>query len=393
MTKIVTITTLAILFIVHNPVMSQNLSEECLIAVVDYNQDLALYDFTEENPELIATISNFPDVFVFSPNYQYVAVAEYNADLPTGTQIAIYEFEFAGFQLSQVAIIPDMRLMRGNIWSNDSTRLLLQGAYNSRFLHVFDLITRDTEQLPTFPVLAVLQATWNPDNSRILFAARETPLPSTEYGKTGVIALYVADAETLAYSPVTSPSENVDWYFDQFLETQGGDYVFDTCDTESGLCQLNLITNDEVINFSGHYTILGELTHERILVSQRKESSDSLLQIHYLDVVKQELVPLIIVQSIDDDLPFPYMNWSIDGQWIGFVDRNSRLKLLNTDDGSITEIVLGISALYDWHPYKEVLLYRKQNQLIALNLSGEETTIVLPDDTEISRILWLCVAV
>jgi|GEM_PF-4531004 len=381
---------LLLLAIYGYSISAQDLPDNCHVAVVDDSRTLAFYDIAEDNPQPIASVQDFSLNFVFSPNSRYVAVEERQPEDSLRTQIVIYEI--LNFQLNEVAALPDIRFIQGGNWSNNSNRLLLQDDFFNFSLHVFDIASGEINPFPTAPVLAIYQATWTLDDSQILFAAEETPFPTTDYGQSGVVALYAADAKTLAYLPITSPSESVGYYFNRFLDSQAGDYIFSACSEDTELCQLMLMSNEETVGLPGRYTILGTLTSERILVSQSEFTSDALIfRIDYLDLTSKELVPILTIQTTNLDLIVSIMNWSDDGRWLAFVDGSNTLNLLDLRNGSITPIESDYWGPYDWHPYQNIFLYRTQDQLIVYDVEGAAKIIQLSEDAEFVRARWVCI--
>ena len=348
------------------------------------------FSFDGENYSEVFTIGG--RTLSFSPDRRFVAVEHpYQAD-PVVTL-----FDIAQNEPVENAVIPDVMLIRGEMWSHNSDKLLLTD--NSDFLYLYDLTDNTLTRLLPEPdlILRVFQVAWSLDDEFIAFVAWEAPFPKTEYGFNQAIALYIVTADGSEYWPISAPDEQVGYYYEQFVWLPDSSIAFTSCHAERQDCCLSIVTTtgERSASFDGDYALLGQFSPEELIVASNKmqnHGGQQMMEVWLLNTVNGAFESLGTLPAIYS-APYPFFELSPDKNWLSFENLNRQISLVDRRDSSAYSIDIGPNYLLGgWHPDSRQLLVYGDNTfaIYDVNLNRTSLTIDLPDSKRIVSASWFC---
>jgi WD40 repeat protein len=375
------LTTLVSMLIVLTflPRLKAQESSECLITKQ-----------TDGDMALLSSVANWGvsiDVegYVLSPSHTHLAVQFYST--LAEAKIGIYLVTESGLQ--EQAILENTRIVRGSGWSNDGNKLLVHSSHSDHLIYVYDVLTSQlislTENL--LPTLQIHQVAWTPNNEEILFVATESPLPTTDYGRNGVVALY----------RMSKPDENVDWYFDSFVALTNNRIIYSSCPmSDEEPCSLNIVSANETISIEGIYNVLETVSQDTVLVyrSYQVDNEASLeFEILLLDTNDGALISILTVPTIFD-YPAPIMSLSPDKSKLSYMVDNTSLAIFDIQQMTSRSVAtLSSPSTGEWHPNSDELLYWVDNGVYVYQYGIDETVLIqnIVQDSQPTVFIWLCI--
>ncbi len=361
--------------------------DDCLIAKLT-NKSISLA-YPESNWNVPISIKHY----LLSPSHSHVAMQL--DPMSPETKIGIYLVTRTGLQ--EQMNLENTQFIRGFAWSDDGNKLLLQDSKSDHLINVYNLETGELIPLTDnlLPPLQIHQVAWIPDNQGILFVATERLFPTTEFGSSGVSALYYIDLDTFEVTPISQPDENVDWYFDNFVGSSSNQIVYSSCSIDDEACNINIIRPDETISIIGDYNILEVISQNEILVyrSNQVGSEDSFeFEILILDAVDGALTPLQTIPAVSD-FPVPIMSVSPDKSKLSYMIDETGLAILDIRQGvSRTIAFLDSPSPGKWHPNSNELLYWTDKGLFLYTYDIDDNRVLSTvQDALLAEFMWLCV--
>lgn len=374
------------------PVRSEFADATCRILVSLPQNKLAV--FSQNNGEYQKEFDFVGTSFSISPNQDFIAVERINND-NSSKEVVFYDLSVGSPK--EVAIAPYVSFIEGSIWAHDNHRILLQDAHGNNYLYMYDLNTKNLKLISESfdPGLKVYQAVWSRDDSFIAFVAQESPFPKTDY--ENVNALYVVDPLSQDYHPISSPIENVGWYYEKFYWIGESVLAFTSCHVDNGSCGINLATleGEKLATFSGNYWILADDESQTLLVLDRSQlNSDGIGEAKLLLLdVNSERFDTLAQLSVDESTPIPLFSLSKDKQKISYVNNDGYTKVSNITDSSsrfiehATDYDAGI-----WSPNSDQLLFQSGINLYIYNYQMNKSFLAIkfPEEDKPNVSTWLC---
>lgn len=263
-----------------------------------------------------------------------------------GRQIIFYDL--TAQQPQQLAVAPDVGIIRGEAWSHDNTKVLLEDAYFNHLLYLYDLNSKSLQFIaPHFdPVLESYEVVWSPNDQYVAFVGGDGPITQTEYAD--VVALYILDIKTLKYLAVSLPNETVDYYFGSFYWIDNNSVAFTRCaKSNKDRCGIKQTTIDGQIlaELDGKYWLTGYEGNNQleVLNLSHQEDEKGSVDLSILDLNSKSFT-FVEQFPVDQITPYPIFSLLNDRQWLIYMNETGQtvFKNLNTSTTSI------ISQTSDW---------------------------------------------
>gem|GEM_PF-6913817 len=343
--------------------------------------------------------------YSISPDQTYLAVetAGPQEGRVDGRQVVIYRF--VDGRPVQLAVVLDVALIRGSAWSHDGTRLLLQDGYSNRLLYLYDLKSQTLQFLePHFdPTLQVQRVIWSQNDKFIAFAATESR-QSLGIKFSGITALYILEAETLNYHPISLPTENVNYYFDSFYWTDDQAVAFTSCSVDQDICGIKQVTVDAQIlaAFEGEYLLVGYDGNNKLHVlntSQLNLVPQGNADLLTLDLHSKSLTLMAIIPGDQvSKYPYPYPIFSIsdNNQWlvyINHVDEIGDIVVRNLQTSStqvITQEPYTVAQTWEINGNRLLILKGSSFYIYDMETSSSDFAFDYSEDGKLYRYDLLC---
>ncbi len=375
------------------PVHGGSLDQNCQILVTLSDNEIAILASTESGYEEVARLAG--TVYWAAPNQRYIAVQQVESN-GLGNSVAIYDLS-SGVPIEKW-IIPGVAFIRGAVWSPDSRFLLLQDAQNNFLLYLYNLNSEMLEPIfRTFdPGLAVYQGVWNDTGNLIAFVARETPFPETKYAN--VTALYVLDLATNAYYPVSSPDEEVGYYFENFYWVRDDEIAFTSCLIDDSDCQIKIANLKGGIRaeFDGDYWLTGYDRDNLLLAVDRSSLNEGTGDANLVTIdVRQQKLTTLFQLPIDPSTPIPTYSMAPDFSYISYVNDTGQIVIVELGDSTSYDI--GMVANYDsgtWGPEDYQLLFQSDSNLYIYDAEQRQSQPIfsVPHQDRLNSLGWLCIS-
>jgi WD40 repeat protein len=345
--------------------------------------------------EAVWDVSIDVEGYALSSSHNHIAVP-FDSTLQEA-QIGIYRVTESGLQ--EQAILENTRIIRGSGWSDDGNKLILQNSYSDHLIYLYDLPTSQLIPLTDdiLPTLQIHQVAWTPDNEGILFVATESPLPTTEYGRNGVVALYHLDLNTLNLTPISKPDENVDWYFDSFVALTNNRRVYSSCPmSDDEPCSLNIVSANDTISINGTYNVQAVISQDTVLVYRSSQANDEAtieFEILLLSTNHGALNSILTIPTILD-FPVPIMSLSPDKGKLAYMVDDTSLAIIDIPQMTNRLIAsLDSPISVKWHPNSDELLYWTDNGVYTYKYATDETELIqsIGQDSQPTEFMWLCI--
>ncbi len=278
--------------------------------------------------------------YSISPNQEYLVIEtpSNRSDFPDGKQVVFYDLTTQQPQRLDIAL--DVGIIRGSAWSHDSTKLLMQDAYNNSLLYLYDLKSKSLQFIARSfdPILEVTQVTWSPNNKFIAFTATESQIPRPK-----VVTLYTLEIDTLKYHPLSSVTENVGYYFDDFYWIGNDSVAFTRCSVSNNeQCGIKQTTIDGriVVEFEGKYSLTGYDGNNQLeVLDQSQQGSDAkgTVDLSILDLNSKSFT-FIQRFPVDQITPYPIFSLLNDRQRLVYMNEMGQTVLKNLKTSTTTVI-------------------------------------------------------
>lgn len=364
-------------------------SENCEILAALPESELVLLSVSDGGYDETSRFSGTN--YTIAPDQSSVAV-EQAGDHQGGKAVAIFDVAQSLPQVRKV--IPNVALIRGASWSPDSRKILLQDAEYQGLLYLYDVPTDRLEPLfRSFdPGLKVFQVAWNASSDQVAYVATEAPFQRTEFGS--VVALYVLNLMDLSYHVVTSPDEDVQYYFSNFYWTDSDALSYTVC-FDNGSCRVQTIDVYGNVNatFEGDYWLVGN--HDpNLLIAVNRDSLDdkNYVDIAVLDIHSSNSRTLKRIPVADGDV-VPLFSLAPDFSRIAYVDEDGQTRIVGL--GERIGDLLVADVKYDpgaWSPDGRLLLFMSEANLYLYDLQQQQNQLIFsaPNESLIRSRSWLC---
>lgn len=379
-------------FVLVVSVQANSLDQNCHILAAVSNSEIVFLAPSETKYEEVARLPG--TAYWIAPNQNYIAIERSDVN---GMGNAVIIYDLLEGTPTEKKVVPDVAFIRGSAWSPDSQQLLLQDAHSNFLLYLYDL-SSDTLN-PIFqvfdPGLKVYQVSWNDAGNLIALAARESPFPETDF--EDVTALYILDPTSLAYYPVSSPDENVDYYFGNFYWLTTDEIAFTSCSTITNDCQikfadLNGSTPTELV---GNYWLRGYNKRNLLLAIDLNSLDEDIGERNLVVInVDQQTLSVLLQLPVDPVTPLPLYSVSPDFSLLSYVDNTGHLVIVSSESSIIFKMDVETEDAGAWNPNSDQLLFQSGTYLYMFDVEIDQIQAIfsISEDTSISSSRWLCLS-